>query len=398
MKILQNLKSILPSTGAFPYEDEHQKQLELGIISMNYRSERVIAYCILTLQIIMILIFSLHPGNIFLSDRRLRYLITYIVLTIGLLIFLPLHKRFKENRLRHTQICTAFSILLALWIVSISYLDSLGNTSIVIYCSIMPIMAVFITIPPYILSIVFVLTCIATNICVLSTPYGHSNLFGTLINSIFICLLSVIYAYRVYQTRLNNEYNRTIIQQKNQQLEAANKVLERLSMTDALTSIGNRRYLEESVDTALNSYGIHMGSFAILFIDIDSFKQYNDRYSHQQGDVCLQTVASIITSLTNHSGFRAIRYGGEEFVLVLTGLSSDEVMERAEKLRRSVASKKIPDFFNGNNETSVTVSVGVSFYDTYKPDLLQTALSEADQALYQAKQSGKNKVVLYGGK
>ena len=179
----------------------------------------------------------------------------------------------------------------------------------------------------------------------------------------------------------------------NQQLEAANEKLDRLSMTDTLTTLGNRRYLEESVNSPLEKYGVHMGSLAVLLLDIDFFKQYNDRYGHQQGDICLKTVASVLSSFSKQEDFQAVRYGGEEFVLVTTGLSAEEIMAKAEQIRMSVASTQIaaPQKIN----TSVTVSIGVSYHASWKPGLLETAIEEADRALYRAKQNGRNKTILF---
>ena len=175
-------------------------------------------------------------------------------------------------------------------------------------------MAAFLIVPPFILSILLIFTCILTNCLVLGTPYGQENVFSTLVNSIFICVLSIVYAYRMYHARLTGIYDKIIIDQKNRQLEAANEKLDLLSMTDTLTGLGNRRYLEESVRSPLEKYGIHMGSLAVLLLDIDFFKQYNDRYGHQQGDLCLQAVASVLSSCAEDDNFHAVRYGGEEDV------------------------------------------------------------------------------------
>lgn len=377
----------------FPYEEIYREQLEQNLISKNYRSERVIAFAMLFIQIFMILVFTLRPGNIFLSFRRLRYVITYSALLISLIVFLPIHKRSRNNRRLHTKICTAFGILMSLWIISISYLDSLGKVSIIVYCSILPIMATFLVMPPHILSLLFLFTCILTDCLVLSTPYGKENMFSVLTNSILICLLSIIYAYRIYYTSLSSVYDKMLVEQKNQQLEAINKELDMLSMTDALTALGNRRYLDDAVKAPLEKYGVHMGSLTVLLLDIDHFKRYNDCYGHQQGDMCLHAVASVLSSLAENNDFRAVRYGGEEFVLVMTGLSPDSVIEKAEQIRKSIASLQIPDTLE--NETAVTVSIGVSFHQSWEPDFLDTAIFEADQALYQAKQNGRNRVVLF---
>ena len=282
---------------------------------------------------------------------------------------------------------------MSLWIISISYLDSLGKVSIIVYCSILPVMATFLVMPPHILSILFLFTCILTDCLVLSTPYGKENIFSILTNSIFICLFSIVYAYRIYHTRLAEIYGIIMIDQRNKQLEDANKELDLLSMTDALTALGNRRYLDEVVKPPLEKYGVHMGSLTVLLLDIDHFKRYNDRYGHRQGDACLQAVASVLSSFAENNDFRAVRYGGEEFVLVMTGLSPDSIIEKAEQICKSIASLQIPDALG--NETSVTASVGISFHQSWKPDFLETSIFEADQALYQAKQNGRNRVALF---
>ena len=367
------LKDKLHSLIYFPYEEKYRDQLELGMVSLNYKSERVIAWVMLVTQIFMILVFTFRPGSIFYSFRRLRYVIAYTVLCAGLLVLLSLHRRAKDNWRLHSRLCISFGVLLSLWIGCISYLDALGDVSIIVYCSFLPMMAAFLIVPPFILSILLIFTCILTNCLVLGTPYGQENVFSTLVNSIFICVLSIVYAYRMYHARLTGIYDKIIIDQKNRQLEAANEKLDLLSMTDTLTGLGNRRYLEESVRSPLEKYGIHMGSLAVLLLDIDFFKQYNDRYGHQQGDLCLQAVASVLSSCAEDDNFHAVRYGGEEFVLVITGLSSDVIMEKTEQIRKSVASVQIPGPIKAG--TSVTVSVGVSFHESWEPGLLETAIS-----------------------
>ena len=393
MKIFHKLKDKLHFLTHFPYEEAYRERLEMDVISSNYQSERVIAFVMLFTQIIMILIFTLRPGNIFYSFRRLCYVITYAVLSICIFVFLPVHKRSKKNWRMHTGICIAFSIVLSLWVTSISYLDALGNGSIVIYCSVLPAMAAFLVIPPHVISIVFLFTCIMTDCLVLSTPYGRENIFSVLINSVFICLLSVIYAYRTYYTRMENTYNKVIIDDKNRQLEAVNRDLDLLSMTDALTALGNRRYLNEAVKLSLEKYGMYMGSLTVFLLDIDYFRQYNDRYGHQQGDACLQAVALILSSFAENNKFRAVRYGGDEFALVLTGLSADSSIEKAEQLRKSISAARISD--SHVNDTSVTVSIGVSFHQSWQPDFWETAFSEADKALFKAKQNSRDQIVLF---
>lgn len=136
-----------------------------------------------------------------------------------------------------------------------------------------------------------------------------------------------------------------------------------------------------------------MGSLTVILLDIDHFKQYNDNYGHASGDLCLQFVASVLSSFTQNSYFRAVRYEGDEFVLVITGLSPDSITAKVEELRTSISAIQMPDSLR--NETSVTVSIGVPFHQSWEPVFLETAVSEADHALYQAKQNGRNQAVLF---
>lgn len=393
MKILQKMGRKLRELLRFPYDEACREQLELGVVAMNYRSERTIAYVMLLMQVFMVAVFTLRPGGIFLSQRRFSYVVSYALLLLCILVFLPFHRRSRENWRMHTRICKAFAVMLSLWTVSISYLDSLGGGSIVVYCSILPMMGAFLVISPQFMSVLFLVTCVLTDCLVLNTPFGQENLFSILINSSFICLLSMIFAHRVYRTQLSGVYDKLLIDRKNEQLEKANRELDMLSMTDALTGLGNRRYLEESVQPLLEKYGVYMGALSVMFLDIDSFKQYNDRYGHAQGDLCLQTVASILHAFAKDQDFRAVRYGGEEFVLVITGLSQDELLQRAEQLRQNVAATSIPEPLGG--AAPVTISVGLAFHASWEDGLLDRAIQEADQAMYQAKQAGKNRVVMF---
>ena len=138
---------------------------------------------------------------------------------------------------------------------------------------------------------------------------------------------------------------------------------------------------------------MYMGSLTVFLLDIDYFKQYNDRYGHQQGDACLQAVALILSSFAENNKFRAVRYGGDEFALVLTGLSADSSIEKAEQLRKSISAARISD--SHVNDTSVTVSIGVSFHQSWQPDFWETAFSEADKALFKAKQNSRDQIVLF---
>lgn len=156
---------------------------------------------------------------------------------------------------------------------------------------------------------------------------------------------------------------------------------------DSLTGALNRSALSERVDKALQ----RNAAFALLFADIDHFKQVNDTLGHQIGDLTLQRVAETLVSM-HRPGDVCGRYGGEEFVMVLEPASAPQAQRLAEQYRTAVAALSLAR--EGGPER-VTISIGVAAFDPALPDpSAATLLSRADAALYRAKRAGRNRVVL----
>lgn len=167
--------------------------------------------------------------------------------------------------------------------------------------------------------------------------------------------------------------------------------LRQAGLTDPLTALNNRRFFEqrlvEEFDRALRT----KRPLCCLMIDIDYFKQVNDTHGHQVGDKVLQRVSKTMVEQMRRTDVLA-RYGGEEFVVLLPETVATVAMEVAERLRMRVAKDLIP--IEGSNNISITISVGLSVLDSRIStlDTPRTLLAYADQALYKAKHSGRNKV------
>ena len=170
--------------------------------------------------------------------------------------------------------------------------------------------------------------------------------------------------------------------------------LRQQSVRDMLTGLYNRRYLEESVRRELlrsaraqaqgSSYGLSM-----LMIDIDNFKRFNDEHGHNVGDKVLREVAQVLKSQTRDSDVAA-RFGGEEFIVVLTDTPPGLALERAEQMRWSVESLARA---SGDTLPSVTISIGVAEFPS-DGNTLEALVLRADSALYEAKRAGRNRVVV----
>jgi diguanylate cyclase (GGDEF)-like protein len=133
---------------------------------------------------------------------------------------------------------------------------------------------------------------------------------------------------------------------------------------------------------------------SLLFLDADHFKRYNDRYGHQQGDQLLAALARVLKKKARRPRDLAARYGGEEFVVLLPNTSRQRAAEIAEGIRRAVAALKVPhaDAAAG----IVTISVGVATAVPQADDAVASLVEAADAAVYQAKESGRNRVAVAG--
>ncbi|MGC9144061.1 GGDEF domain-containing protein, partial [Hydrogenobaculum sp.] len=167
--------------------------------------------------------------------------------------------------------------------------------------------------------------------------------------------------------------------------------LKEQSIKDQLTGFYNRRYIEEAIDPILSNAKRKGETIGILILDIDHFKEVNDTYGHDVGDLVLKSVAQAIKESIRESDI-PIRFGGEEFLVLLTNIKPGESEHIAEKIRKNVENKVI----SLPNKTTLkkTISIGVSEIPT-DTDKFWQAVKFADVALYKAKESGRNKVVRY---
>ena len=172
-------------------------------------------------------------------------------------------------------------------------------------------------------------------------------------------------------------------------LKIKNDMLEKLSMYDGLTNIRNRRYFDETFEKTFSEIKRDKKSLAVLMIDIDFFKPYNDNYGHGQGDETLRKVAKALEKTIKRASDFVARYGGEEFVILLKDINKDGVEAVANNLLNAIRELKITHEFS-KIENYVTVSIGASFYNSSSDITKLELLLKADETLYNVKNSGRN--------
>ncbi|MGJ0343975.1 diguanylate cyclase [Aliarcobacter cryaerophilus] len=172
-------------------------------------------------------------------------------------------------------------------------------------------------------------------------------------------------------------------------LKMKNDMLEKLSMYDGLTNIRNRRFFDETFEKTFNEIKRDKKSLAVLMIDIDFFKPYNDNYGHGQGDETLRKVAKALEKTIKRASDFVARYGGEEFVILLKDINKDGVEAVANNLLNAIRELKITHEFS-KIENYVTISIGASFYNSSSDVTKLELLLKADETLYNVKNSGRN--------
>lgn len=196
-------------------------------------------------------------------------------------------------------------------------------------------------------------------------------------------------------TRRLNEELEARVRERTRELEVLNVRLQDLSNTDQLTGLKNRRYLEQALEQEWIRCARYGHSLAFIMMDVDFFKPINDTHGHAAGDLCLQRVAQQVQNAVRWPTDLVARYGGEEFCMLLPETDAEGARDMAERLREAVAGMRVR---YENKTLSVTLSLGICAVVPSDQCSVEHMLKCADLALYQAKENGRNRVVVHSGK
>lgn len=204
----------------------------------------------------------------------------------------------------------------------------------------------------------------------------------SLFSAFLVLLLEAIFIFRPMVKAIEREKKELLV---------LNQELELHSLSDGLTGVANRRHFDNRVRLEWSKAEREQAPLALLMLDIDFFKSYNDTYGHLAGDDCLKQVACAVAATVKRPGDLTARYGGEEFAVLLPGTDATGALTLAEQVRRSVEELQIPH--SGSRISAfVTVSIGTAVAVPAPRTNVNVLIAAADSALYQAKANGRNKV------
>lgn len=189
------------------------------------------------------------------------------------------------------------------------------------------------------------------------------------------------------------ESTRTKLLEMSRELATANRELENLSRQDGLTGIANRRYFDSYLLAETRRASRERKPLSLILADVDYFKAFNDYYGHQAGDDCLRQVATALKSVTRRPADLAARYGGEEFAIVLPSTALEGAVDVAKALTTMVEDLGIGHVRSGV-ASKISLSQGIASVVPAHDTTPESIIELADQALYQAKQQGRNRYVV----
>ena len=405
---------------SFYIDPKYQQNFLLEISRFNMKRGKLFAAIIIGIELLLLLVdlFSRSVNTIFKFDwYAVMYIIMIVVTGCLWVLFSYLEHNFEKEspnvKAINFTIITYITFLMT-WGAVISLQDQVLYGNIVAFLINMLLGSLIFYLKN---THIIIPKLIAACVLMVGLPYFQPStdiLIGHYVNVSIFMVFSGLIARTNYANYIQNFMSQKLIEEKStllalindnlvleiqfrehtqKELELANEQLKTISSMDTLTGIPNRRKLDES----LNEYWLKVVReqlpISVMMIDIDFFKVYNDTNGHLAGDDCLQAVAGVINKCRRNGEDFAARYGGEEFIFIATGMNKEETLLLGETIRAGIEALYLQHPFSSTSPY-VTASVGIDWLKPTTTDLVRETIKRADQAMYQAKQEGRNRVIL----
>jgi len=370
-------------------EDE-QTTFKEELVKLNLKRIIPVLMLMIVSQIINIVLeFTMHthPKYSYYFNIATVYLIATILLYIPLVLTALSAKSKLKHRTRKCMI-SGFWLLFLLGMLGFSCIELIETNSLNNYIIMITFLSVFpifnlLEITVY---TVFNVAITISSIVLLKLP--ADNIPTIVVLSVISIYISQIFYSSHKKLYLEHKY----LHEANEKLRLLNIRLEKLSETDDLTSLLNRRGMENRLEFLWAQCIRDLNNIAVLMIDIDFFKNYNDEYGHCMGDDCLSKVAKCIKDNAKRATDIVARYGGEEFIVVFNNIKPEHVVHLAKQIKDAIESMSI-ETTASSIASVITVSIGAAVIQPSLNNTYRHLIDMADIELYHAKESGRNCIV-----
>lgn len=349
---------------------------------------------------VMIMIFEVFAFLLGLSktempaEARATYLTLYVTLFLVTAVFILPFVIFKKAIQRHPSFFLFYGLIyvifICLWGSFCSAFSHAVSSDISVFIYIVLATSLIVIMQPWQAMLVYILNYVAFNVFLAWFLGPNVSAYGSRVNSFVTSVLACLIAAVMYHTQAKNYMNRCIVISQNNQIQKMNEQLRRMVVTDDLTRLRNRRFLEEDMPAIYQNALDKDYTVAMMMLDIDHFKEYNDRYGHPAGDECLRRIAVVLKSYIPQSENSLIRFGGEEFLVFLENKSRYEVENIARTLREKIIDLNIEH--QDSLTLRVTLSIGYCICSAQDACPMEELIQCADTALYRAKANGRDRV------
>ncbi len=391
-RIVKSIKRIF----AVSIPDGDKREFAVSIHRINIIRSKITTMTFIFLEVMMLVLhYIMHREELF--DPPYIYYGSMYALNLAVMIafsavFMRLGADVQKNVYRIRRAGIFFISFILLWCGGISLLDQFSSGQVIVYA----VAVISIAITPIFEPLIIFLVYFAVHLLFLiALPYFQASprlVFGNAVNSTTFVIMSWAISCMRYKSQAEDFNSKKLILRKNDELETinarlqeANKQLEILSRTDGLTGVINRMSFETIIREEWNRCKRHSIPLSLIMLDIDSFKGYNDSYGHQIGDCCIKLVADVLKAGAKRSSDRVVRYGGDEFVILLPHTDNESALNFAEQIRKGVEEMPLPRSCSDAPER-LTVSLGINTVIPSDETSIDEFIRNTDKALYIAKE------------
>lgn len=381
----------------FPYPAEYEEEYNRDLMRSMHKPllVAVVATLLFVTWLAGICVFwpeTIAPPQYISGMLRIHFAFMVFTLFI-LLLTVGLRRQLFERPRLHVALCNYYAIGVCLWSTVLSAYADYSASVYTAFVFVMLCVSMVSLFKPWLAILSYVAIY---NVYYVLTEYfnisGKSEPTSQLFNAGLSAIIGMVIAIAFYRFRTRTFYDKKTIDQQMEKINDINRQLQELLYIDTLTGLFNRKFYDETLPQELTKMAAQ-GNFCCMMLDVDHFKAYNDHYGHQAGDECLRRVATHIQEALPAACAFAVRYGGEEFFVLSLADDAEAANAVAEAIRSGVEDANIGHVAAAFGR--VTISCGLLFCEQSDHWQLDTVTRMADEAMYRAKQSGRNQIVLY---